>query len=57
MHGMMAAMGLWMLLWGLIVVAVAAASVLGVVALARHRTRPSNSRAQPVSDDASRHSR
>jgi hypothetical protein len=54
---MMATMGLWMLLWGLLIVVVVAAGVLGIVALVRHLTRPSSSQAQPLSGAASRPSR
>ncbi len=40
MGGMMAGMGLWMLLWALIAVAVLVLAVLGIVALVRHLSTP-----------------
>ncbi|HEV8568722.1 MAG TPA: hypothetical protein VGQ92_16860 [Actinoplanes sp.] len=42
MHGgMMAGMGLWMLLWGLLALVLLALTVLGIVALVRHLSNPS----------------
>ncbi len=40
MGGMMAGMGLWMLLWALIALAVLVLAVLGIVALVRYLSTP-----------------
>jgi uncharacterized membrane protein len=42
MHGgMMAGMGLWMLLWGLLALMLLVVAVLGIAALVRHLSNPS----------------
>ena len=38
--GMMAGMGWWMLVWGLLALAVLVLAVLGIVALVRHLSTP-----------------
>jgi hypothetical protein len=41
MHGgMMAGMGLWMLVWGLLALVLLVLAVLGIVALVRHLSTP-----------------
>jgi len=42
MHGeMMAGMGWWMLVWGLLALVLLVSAVLGIVALVRHLSNPS----------------
>jgi hypothetical protein len=55
MDGMMGGMGLWMLLWALVALAVLGVAVLGIVALARHLSNPTRPgrQSQPVRDDVS----
>jgi len=43
---MMAGMGLWMLLWGLLTLVLLVLAVLGIVALVRHLSNPSAPGAQ-----------
>jgi putative membrane protein len=55
MGGVMAGMGWWMLVWGLITVAVLILAALGIVAPVRHlpSTRAPRGPASPLSDRAS----